>query len=135
MDAYFVKTEYGSRNTSALYAIGKIAGPIEEDQPEVVDFLIGILNENPKEYSSDISAAAQALGMFGPRASKAVPKLITHLKFESQYDRDDIIEALGKIGPASSPAVPALIEFVKDATKENQEDAIALGQLALVKTM
>lgn len=60
--------------------------------------------------------AAFRLGLYGEKASNAVPALIAYLQKPTAYveDKSRVIQALGFIGPEAKPAVPVLTKYLAD---------------------
>jgi len=89
---------------------------------------LSILLEGLDHDDGDImSAAVQALGKLGPRASSAAEELLKRINTKktraapyfdvvwSENVQDDIIRALGEIGPAAHVALPELSQLMNES--------------------
>ncbi len=77
---------------------------------------------------ADESTMRNALEAWAAMGSRAVPRLITALKYEKI--RVDVIYALGRIGPAAAPATVELAKYVQDKSSRVANEAIiALGDI------
>lgn len=110
------------RSLAAVWALS-LALPLTIGAQDV-DRLIQDLASPSSEKRMD---AATALGELGPRASAAVPALVTALGDQDSYVRNFAANALGAVGPAAVSAVPALVNLLHDA----DESVSQAGQRAL----
>jgi HEAT repeat protein len=69
------------------------------------------LNWNDRLYKS---VAVSRLGQLGPRATNAVPTLVTLLNVTNRSLRPSVIETLGRIGAGAGPAMPQLTRLLAD---------------------
>jgi HEAT repeats/PBS lyase HEAT-like repeat len=86
--------------SSSAYALSKLKAY------QSIDLIVTLFKQDPDE--SVRNAAAEALGIFGPKAAKAVPNLIQVAK-QSKEPETAIMSSLAKIG--TTEAIDALKEF------------------------
>lgn len=95
---------------------------------EAIPELVKLLQEHPKEKRRAL--AAFVLGMIGPRASEAVPALITSLGDESTWVRRNAVEALGMIGNAGGEVCLALSKALEASLRIEAYDMDALNDIS-----
>jgi HEAT repeat protein len=83
-----------------------------------IDSIITVLNQDPDESTRD--DAAWALGIFGPKAAKAVPDLIQAARKSKKIEKS-VFSSLAKIG--TPEAVDALKEFIKSSDSKRSNEA------------
>lgn len=85
----------------------------------------------PVEYNAETRMAiCRAIGSIGPKASAAIPELMTALKDIDENVVRLAAEALGNIGPKADRAADALIQILSSyGTKERESAAKALAKI------
>jgi HEAT repeat protein len=91
---------YGAQVAQALGRIAPQAPEAQASSEEVIAVLTEVLNVRAV---STRSAAAQALRNFGPKATRAIPRLRELLDDQTAIVRDAAKSALEKIEPQSKP--------------------------------
>jgi HEAT repeat protein len=92
----------------------------------VPSLVVCLGNEEARE------GAIHALSQLGPKASQAVPTLVTMLGDKDFYERQFVIRALGNIGPSAKAAVPVLMKELEHKSYGNRSIAAeSLGKIGV----
>ena len=109
-----ILSDQSNPEVSVYYRHGPIFA-LADLGPDAVPVLMRALDDDAL-----VSDAVFALGMMGPAAAPAVPKLIETL---DKHPHCRTIETLGSIGKGAKPALPALTKLLKDKWRWHRKDA------------
>jgi hypothetical protein len=110
------RAKYGA----ALCAFGEI---LPRDEEAISLFIEGLKVEDCE------NTAAQALGMIGPEARKAVPALAAKLTLGRKWIVKCAAIALGRIGPEAMDSIPALTTLLEKGENYRVDAARALWKI------
>jgi esterase/lipase superfamily enzyme/HEAT repeat protein len=110
-------------------AAARALSAINPNSNEAIDLLVELLNQHDDPFF--VAGLADAVGAYGSKAAKVVPRLIKLVDMTSDIERQSIVEAIGNIGPAANPATSRLIKCLTE--NEELESVQVAAARSLVK--